>query len=364
MATPKNKEKSNISGMECFQTKIEEKNVILKQIEDNNAADSILRQKISDMEREIEAVRQDQEIYIQSLYKRHKISQKENIGKDNLIDDERLQDNERKKLASFRDTLIEMQETLSALDAEKESLGDEKNILQQRLSDFLNKMTHADVLKYQEKVSQARKDVQEITSVINEKMMVIDKIKNTPSPLKELKEKKEDILAENALGKNLSSELEQVEQQINFETKEIEARNAEIKDAQNALPGLQRKLSTAETALNKLESQKNAVLLDYLLAESEQIGREYIDAASILVEKYQKLTALNSLMVQLGEKGINGSIFHDFSVPAFNLKSFEGQTIPLWPNELVNARSATQQESIKKALSGEIERINGLGIEL
>lgn len=349
------KEGLNRTGLGGLQKNLEAKESILKRIEEIQAEEATLYPVITEKRKEIEHIRQELDVYMQTL--------KKPFPKGGF-DEKLLDDHEHAALAEYRDSLIVLGESLSTAETNMKTLGDEKNALQKTLTDFNAEMTEADVLEYQGKVAEARKYVEDIMVIIKNQVLLAEEATKVPSPLNDLKEKKEDILSEIALGKDLQKDLEEITQHIDLEEKRMVEQDQIIENASKALPGLQRKLLTAKDVLEKLKSQKNEVLLQYLRREAEQVGQEYGEAASILIDIYHRLVALDFLMVQQGGQTIGGKGFVDFTIPAFSLNAFKGLIVPNWPRELVKARTACTMENRKAAEAREKERIARLGIEL
>jgi len=354
MATKTNKEKSNMTGLEGFQNKTEEKESILKQIKEVEAEESSLYSTITKERNVLEKQRNTYSVYKQSLQKRHSKNYNE----------EDLEPYEREELAEYKSIIISLQESLEKAEAEMNALGEKKNSLQKDLSESNAEMTETDVLEYQKQVAAARKAVDDIMVIIEKQTSLMEAARSAPSLIADLTEKKEDILAEIALGKNLTKELEKITCDIETEKKLSATREKTIAEAGKSLPGLQRKLLIANENLKKLEDQKSEILIQYLRRAAEQVGQEYGTAASMLIDKYNRLTSLDALLIMQGGKTIGAGGFHDFSIPAFQLNAFDSLISPRMPRELVTARIACTRENKEDAITREKKRISDLGIEL
>jgi len=354
MATKNNKDESNLTGLKVFQKKLEAKEAILKRIEEIKAEEASLYPTIIKARNDLGEQKNKYAQYRQSLQKRHAKNYNE----------EDLKPYEREELAEYKRIITALQESLEKAEAEMNALGEEKNALQITLSDSNAEMTETDVMEYQKKVAVARKAVEEIMVIIKNQTSQIEAARSAPSLIADLTEKKEDILAEIALGKDLTKELEKITCDIETEKKLLTTREKTISEAGKSLPGLQRKLLIAKENLKKLEDQKSEILIQYLRREAEQVGQEYGKAASMLIDKYTRLTSLDALLIMQGGKTIGGGGFHDFAIPAFQLNAFNRLISPRIPNELVTARMACTRENKAGAVTREKKRISDLGIEL
>jgi DNA repair exonuclease SbcCD ATPase subunit len=356
MTTKKNNEESKVTRLEGFQKNLKAKENILKRIEEIHVEEQRLHSVIIEKRQELKPEEDRLDQYLQEL--------KSHFPKNKDYDEMELEKHERENLVNYRNSIITLQKSLSSVEAEKEALGEEKNGLEKALSDFDAEMTETDVLEYQKKVVKARKAVEDIMTIIENQTSLIEAARNATSLTDDLKERKEDILAEIALGKDLTKELEKITSDIETEMKRLAAQEKIISEAGKALPGLQRKLLIAKENLKKLENQKSEILLQYLRREAEQVGQEYGEAASILIDKYNRIVSLDLLMIQQGGKTIGGEGFHDFTIPAFQLNAFNSLISPRMPNELVTARMACTRENKAGAVTREKKRISDLGIEI
>jgi hypothetical protein len=356
MATKINKEKSNMTGLEGFRNKFKKKASMLKRIEEINAEEQELYALRNKNRQELEHADSSYNNYYQKLRARFYPNQN--------VDEWELEDSERKKLANHKKSLIALQESLDVTEANINALGEEKNALQINLSELITEMTETDVLEYQEKVAVAQKSVEDIMVIIAKQESLIEAARSAPSLIAELTERKEDILAEIVLGKDLTKELDKITCDIETEKKLLTTREKTIAEAGKSLPGLQRKLLTAKANLKNLEDQKSEILIQYLRCEAEQVGQEYGKAASMLIDKYNRLTSLDYLLTLQGGVTIDSCSFHDFSIPAFQLNAFKSLISPHMPRELVTARMACTRENREDAITREKKRISDLGIEL
>lgn len=350
----KNKEEAKKTGLNGFQKIAEARESILKQIEEIKAKEDSLYRVICKKKEALNQQRDARAQYKNSLKKLYSKNYNEND----------LAPHELQQLANYKEDIIALQEDLEKEESQMSALGEKKNALQKTLSGLNGEMTETDVLEYQKTVAAARKAVEDIMMVIENQTSLIDTARSAPSRIDDLKEKKEDILAEIALGKDLIKELDKITGEIETETKLLMTREKTILEAGKSLPGLQRKLSLAKENLNNLENQKNEIFIQYLTHEAEQLGKEYGAAALNLIDKYNRLISLDSLIIMQGGKTIGGGGFHDFSIPAFHLSALSGLISPRMPQELVTARMACTRENKDSAITREKKRINDLGIEL
>ena len=338
-------------GFNNFESKINSMMSIREQIEKNDFDVDLLSSKIDRTKNNLHEKRDERNRYEQKLNSNNNLQDhaKKSIQRD-LLDCENI--------------IKTLQETLTEATYSIDKLKEEKKQLQKYLSELSCVITDNDVLEFQKKVAAAKKIIKNITEIIERKNELINNEKSVISCIKEFTIKKEDILADIALGKNLQNDLEKITQKIAEEEKLLDKREKTILEIKKSMPGLDRKLSIAINNLKNLESIRNEILINYLMREAEEAGKEYGDVASILIDKYLRLASLDSLIIQQGGKTISGSDFHDFAIPAFHLNVLHPLISPQMLQELVTARKATTKENRETAITQEIKRINDLGIEL
>ncbi len=146
--------------------------------------------------------------------------------------------------------------------------------------------------------------------------------------------KRSDLMADRALGKTVEqASLDEIEAQILEEERIIQAKTVGS-SAEIIIGGLKRKINDAEQILAPMKSDLQTIYCDYLIAEAEKTGTEFVELAAKLWEKHLRVLALGKIIEQ--QPSANGisiatSDCMKFKIPAFNLKScLEGGNQSRW----------------------------------
>jgi chromosome segregation ATPase len=297
------------------------------------------------------------------------------VFKSALRAEAKLSEDERDKLARCRGELAAAEKSLEEAEAARRKLnGEELNLWKTLFGDQpMPELTAADVLEYQRQVSEARKNVEGIAAIVKKRESLVERANDEMPLLNELRQRKEDLLAEIALGSDRQQALGEITKEIDDERKRIAELERAGAEASRALPGLKRKLSEAEDALKDLESRKKKILLAYLRGEADNAAQEYSETALKLVGVYLKLTALDSLMKAQGGQSTappagrlrpDGNQETMFKIPTFQLKAFEQIEDRSFPFEVYAVRLAQRLDSQQAAMAKEVKRLSNLGVKL
>lgn len=197
--------------------------------------------------------------------------------------------------------------------------------LQTKLKSIGRQAAAGDVLRYQAQVADIESNISEFKRVIAlEEEKVVQG--NTDSKLlTQLHLKRSDLMADQALGKTIDkSHLDKIEAQIAEEDARILQAKAVSSSANIIIGGLKRKINDAEQSLNTAKKYLQMVCCDYLIAEAEKTGGEFVELAAKLWEKHMRLLALGRMIEKQPDvKGlpIATADCMKFKIPAFNLKS-------------------------------------------
>lgn len=192
-----------------------------------------------------------------------------------------------------------------------------------------------DVLKHQAKVADIVFQISEFNRVIALEKDNLAQSNVDSKQLGFLHLKRSDLMADRALGKNVNqSSLDEIEAKISEEETRISQAKAVGSSAEIIIGGLKRKINDAEQILAPMKINLQTICCDYLIAEAEKTGAEFVELAAKLWEKHLRILALGKMIEQ--QPSANGISIASgdcwkFKIPAFNLKScLEGDRPSRW----------------------------------
>lgn len=139
--------------------------------------------------------------------------------------------------------------------------------------------------------------------------------------------KREELLAEMALGFSVDQALAEIDRQL--EELELDAsgehaaRVERYRDISQTLSGLRRKLASAEAHLAQLEARSVDVVKALITSEAERAGADYLAAAERTKECFRRLHGLDALCRELtmGAEGFLHAGGYPLFLPAPRLKA-------------------------------------------
>ena len=194
--------------------------------------------------------------------------------------------------------------------------------LEAELRDFNHTASIEEVMEYLGRLAVATQGVVSLKNTISEQQGILGA--DTTSALKPLHQKRYDLLAEAALGKDVAVDIKKLEAEIK-EEEEIHAAGEEVKiGANRAIVGLNSKLAEAERFLQSTEGDKKRVIHHFLVGQAQQIGQDYLKAAREVQEAYSRLIGLDALIQRLGVGSKSFAPESQIRIPIFKLKAFDG----------------------------------------
>lgn len=242
------------------------------------------------------------------------------------------------------------------------------------------------VLQHQEDVKTALTTISTLENTIMAQRQMIHDANNFATNVPELLTQRENLLAEIATGNKNRSELDDLNAEIDAAQKELNKNTANaatvVSEATATISGLERQLEKARTELNRLNGIKNSVINSFLQKEAALIGREYINKAFALVEKYNQLIAIDNLIRRNGssqntifrlwtDKGLQIPLFKvsacaglDYSPQLRHNQNFEKYST-LETDILYESIAITKFDEVRATVENtEKRRIAALGIDL
>lgn len=177
------------------------------------------------------------------------------------------------------------------------------------------------VLQNQQALAAAQATIDQLHQAIAAQSKTAEQLRARAERVAALETQREDLLADIATGQNKATELNALDERLEQEKKDIAKKGSQAAISQT-VAGLTRKLERAQGELAALQGQRPALMRALLRAQAEALGSEYVAAAFALKAVFQRLTALSSLLHELGSvpsifRGNDASI----QVPAANLET-------------------------------------------
>lgn len=242
--------------------------------------------------------------------------------------------------------------------------------LLQEKSKLINAAATGEILSYQSRMEQAKQTVIILEETITKQQKIIAIAEGELSNNHTLKDKRAEILAEIAINgsKYTEKDLKSIDEQIQSESSEMEANRKKtsktITDAKQTIVGLQAKLTTAKVRQNELEANKSQVIREFLTAEAERIGEDYLRAVNSLETSFRQLIAISKIMVRTGQPAIHRGSAEALFIPAFNLDVVANKKNKNAVNNslsLINTAANYRDES-QKDITDTLKRWNEAGI--
>lgn len=224
-----------------------------------------------------------------------------------------------------------------------------------------------EVLAFQEAVVSAQQKVAFLTEAITGQEAIIRKINADLPSQGDLLRKRQDILAEIAIGSATQGDLEELDKQIAKEQEKISKAQKvaapAAEDAKHAIAGLQRKLAVACEEVKGLEGQRRDVVLNFLAFEAEKMGAEYAHLAGEFVCKFRQLLALNTIITTVDNRSEIFLGSSPFVLPTFDVQSCKGEIVKDWNFEGQDIVTEILYRGLGDSdLQAEKERITSLGV--
>jgi hypothetical protein len=223
------------------------------------------------------------------------------------------------------------------------------------------------VLEHQKAVSQISSSIFAIDTLITARRNDISQANAAIPDISHLARERENILADIAIGQKTDEDLAEFDQRSEAEKEEYRTAKTRaqrvIHDSEQAISGLNRKVSEAIEKRADLQSKEKALIKALLLEEAEVACASYVEAAQVVKEQYVKLVALDSLLQHNG----GPSIYQhrtDISLPSFNLKQCDDVRHKNWTNILFATFLMNASDGFQQATQSMLEEIRSAGVTL
>jgi chromosome segregation ATPase len=259
----------------------------------------------------------------------------------------------RGELETLKSNADRLLKEFNEIKEEKQRLANELEHLQAELMGLDCSADITEIAAQQRKIDKATETVRALTKTIEEQRAVIND--NQCAPPKDLYLKRQDLLAEMAIGKDVQKEIQSIDKEIDDKEGELTSAKKRMNDATHTVEGLTRKLAEANSLVDALENDKKEMVIFFLKIEADKAELEYQAIAQDLADIYGRLYALDSMICQLAsnrERSFAGGNASRFSIPAFGPNS-EGHD---W---LFNANTRDAPAMLAKEKS----RLSDLGVQ-
>lgn len=218
------------------------------------------------------------------------------------------------------------------------------------------------LLQQQGAINAAKAQLEALQNTVAQQESILAGLQAELPNLSGVAQQHEDLLAEVATGAADSAALDELAQRI----ADAEARKADLVPAitrcQQTIAGLQRKVADQAKALEALQERIPYLVNDYLLAEANLIGLEYLEKAKALIADYQRLEGIARLLKDVGCSRYMRPHGATISLPGYALPAFEGKYLFQRQGLIYNDDQLGHRERQEMA-KAESERIRALGIE-
>lgn len=215
------------------------------------------------------------------------------------------------------------------------------------------------VLKHQEAMAAAQSTVDQLNQAIGGQQRKIDALHAASAEIEALALQREDLLADIAIGQDKSTELKDLNAQLEQRKKAMSSKS--MADTEQTKAGLTRKLELAVAELEKLQGKNPLLMRDMLLASATALGAEYAATAKELIRLHERIGAQLKMYVAHGGHGYIGMV-RELVIPSFELNSVLPHALPMRPTHI--ALGAKTNFELMASARAEADSIRALGVAI
>lgn len=265
----------------------------------------------------------------------------------------RVPETRKSELATLKSNAERALQEFNNLNEEKQGLTAKLEALNGELMTLDCSADIKDITAQQGKIDEATKEVAALTKTIEEQQAII--ASHQCARPKELYRKRQDLLAEKAIGKDVTEELQAIDKEIAAKEKKMNSAATAIDEASHTVEGLTRKLQEVKRQAESLENDKKEMIVFYLRTEAALAELDYQAIALTLGDSYARLYALDSIICQMegsAEKSFVSGAARKFNIPVFGPNAEAGGMV-------FDAVSSDRAEFIRE----EKARLESLGVQ-
>ena len=284
-------------------------------------------------------------------------------GRDVMAPDERARIEElQEAFRSASEQLEEAEKRYTAMDAELTSL-------ENQVRQFNCKVVADDVLSFQAILRDVARRAEDLRALIAMHERTISEERASMPAVPDMREQREDLLAEIAEGTATDADLKKLDQEIAKAQRAAEEAREKIQtviDKEEALvSAFRRRLSSIEADLTAREERNRKVIIEFFVTSLEEAGEEYDEALLRLAETYRKVMAIADLLGRYDKDRPTVVRSGLLDIPHLIRTTREtGDSAPNHEELLWRVRNAITVEAIGQQMTTESARLSALGIEL
>lgn len=249
---------------------------------------------------------------------------------------------------------MDLQKQVDPINKEKEHLTTTLKDLEEQLATISIPLDLATIHQQQEEIDQEKETISALEKVTIEQQKRLDLV--TATNPDDLNIVRKDLLAEKAMGKDVSEDLASIEKDIADQETRMKATKNEATEIRMTIDGLNKKIEGARRHVRYLEGDKKQMVLQFLKNESVKTEKEYLTMSNSLIDNYCRLRSLYSLIGQVSENigdPVSTPNAYQFKIPTI------GQNVT--PGEYLF--NAVNFEQFGACLEQEKERLLALGVQ-
>lgn len=288
--------------------------------------------------------------------------------------DNAREDGRRSEYSSFLDDakrdVERLRTELARLESQAIKVNEERSRLRAEI-DALGSGVDATILvAHQKSVLAARVKVDDLKSLISTKEEELKSASvDSDEQFEGLQRRREDVLAAVATGEATQDAIAAIDGEIATLLADTDgqegARLQQYRELSQTLSGLERKLKEAVDTLAQLEADTPEMLTSFLRTEAEDAGRAYIESARVVIENFQRLHTLNTLITSRGQSSpISVKAFPDMRLPAFVLDCFSSVSAhDAAQGVFYSSHAALAEGQFNTSRSDELQRLREMGLQ-
>jgi chromosome segregation ATPase len=205
----------------------------------------------------------------------------------------------------------------STINAEKERLTADLAFLKEKLASQTITIDVSVIRQQQEEIAQEKEVISAMEQALEKQQARLDDVMD--SQFEDLHIIHHDLLAEKAMGKDVSEALAASEEAIANQAALAKSTKEEEQEIKMTISGLTKKIEDTKRHLRYLENDKKQMVLQFLKMESDKTEKNYVETVESLIESYCRLRSLDTLISQVSDNKEGSFITanaYNFNIPA------------------------------------------------
>ena len=190
--------------------------------------------------------------------------------------------------------------------------------LKRQIIASVSRVSLANVLEHQNTISATQGDLANFQNLIADQQRAITEANHHTDTVAPLINQREELLTDIALGEDKSTDLEQLDQQIEVSRQEQDNQLAlskkTIAAAQQTIAGLNRRMAETQDKLNRLNRLTPQLLDLFVMMQAEQAAKDFTALADQIIQKMHELITLEALVSDIGIRQDSGLFLDPLSM--------------------------------------------------